>query len=98
MSQTVKINPLTKGQRVSPARASPTRDSAALSVPPIRNYTRTQVTKIRRKAKCSQAAFGIFLNVGKSNVVAWEQGTTKPRGPAARLLDIIDRKGIQALL
>jgi putative transcriptional regulator len=87
-----------KGQRGSPTRTPASRESATVCIPPVPAYTRTQVTKIRRKAKCSQAAFGIFLNVGKSNVVAWEQGTKKPRGPAARLLDIVDRKGIQALL
>ncbi len=72
--------------------------AAAHSAPPVPSFTRTRVRSIRRKAKCSQSTFGILLNVGKPMVVAWELGSKKPRGPAARLLDIVDRKGIQALL
>lgn len=72
--------------------------AAAHGAPPVQSFTRTRVCSIRRKAKCSQTTFGILLNVGKPMVVAWEQGLTSPRGPAARLLDIVDRKGIQALI
>ena len=72
--------------------------AAAHNAPPVPSFTRTRVRSIRRKAMCSQSAFGILLNVGKPTVVAWEQGSKKPRGPAARLLDMIDRKGIEALL
>lgn len=41
--------------------------------------------------------FAAFLNVGKTTVAAWEQGSKKPSGPAAKLLDLVDRKGLDAL-
>lgn len=73
------------------------RDFDARCLPPVPDYTSSEVAKIRRKSKASQAVFGAFLNVGKSTVAAWEQGTKKPSGAAARLLEIVDRKGLDAL-
>jgi putative transcriptional regulator len=73
------------------------REFDALCLPPVRDYTGAQVVKIRRSVKASQAVFAAFLNVGKSTVAAWEQGTKKPSGAAARLLDIVERKGLDAI-
>lgn len=73
------------------------REFDALCLPPVRDFTSAEVTEIRRGAKASQAVFAAFLNVGKSTVAAWEQGTKKPSGAAARLLDIVKRKGLDAI-
>jgi putative transcriptional regulator len=45
----------------------------------------------------SQAVFAAFLNVGKTTVAAWEQGTKRPSGAASKLLEIVDRKGLDVL-
>jgi len=73
------------------------REFDARCLPPVPDYTGAQVAKIRRKTRASQAVFGAVLNVGKSTVAAWEQGTKKPSAAAARLLEIVDRKGLDAL-
>lgn len=73
------------------------RDFDARCLPPVPHFTHAQVIRIRRRAKVSQGVFAAFLNVGKSTVAAWEQGTKKPSGPAARLLEIVSRKGLDAL-
>ncbi len=72
------------------------REFDALCLPPVPEFTSTQVTKIRRKVKASQAVFGAFMNVRKSTVAAWNRDQ-KPSGAAAKLLDLIDRKGLEAL-
>jgi len=73
------------------------RNFDARCLPPVPDFTNLQVIRIRRRAKVSQGVFAAFLNVGKSTVAAWEQGTKKPSGPAARLLEIVSRKGLDAL-
>jgi len=73
------------------------REFDALCLPPVRDYSAADVAKIRRAARASQAVFAAYLNVGKSTVAAWEQGTKKPSGAAARLLDIVERKGLEAI-
>ena len=38
-----------------------------------------------------------MLGIGKTTVQQWERGEKKPSGAAQRLLDIVDRKGLEAL-
>lgn len=67
--------------------------------PPI--YPPAKVQSIRvKKAKMSQAAFAIFLNVSLSAVQKWESPNSgkHPSGPAAKLLQLIESRGIEAVL
>lgn len=73
------------------------REFDALCLSPCPQYTADDVLRIRTKTRASQSVFAAFLNVGKTTVAAWEQGTKKPSGPASKLLDIVDRKGLDAL-
>jgi len=56
------------------------------------------VRRIRQKAQMSQAVFAKLLGTRTTTVRKWEQGQSKPSGPARRLLDVVDRKGIDVLL
>lgn len=71
----------------------------ALSTPPPA-YTPERVAQIRiKKAKMSQSVFSSVLNVTTSTVQKWESpGSGKhPGGAAAKLLQIIEKNGIEAL-
>ena len=72
---------------------------AVCEPPPI--YSPAKVAAIRTgKARMSQAVFAEILNVSVSAVQKWESpGSGKhPTGAAARLLQVIERKGVTALL
>ena len=69
----------------------------ALCLPPVRQYTSDEVQRIRERTNVSQAVFATVLNVGKATVAAWEQGAKSPSGPALKLLDLVERKGLAAL-
>jgi putative transcriptional regulator len=73
------------------------REFDALCLPPLRDYTADDIRKIRNESKVSQAVFAKYLNVKKITVAAWEQGTKKPSGTAVKILDIVERKGLEAL-
>jgi putative transcriptional regulator len=73
------------------------REFDALCLPPLRAYTPRDVRRIRAAARASQGVFAAYLNVGKTTIAAWEQGTKKPSGAAAKLLDLVERKGLDAL-
>lgn len=62
-----------------------------------RELPAAEIRAIRRKTRMSQPVFAAFMGVSASAVAQWEGGAKKPGGPAARLLDIIDRKGIEAI-
>ena len=71
----------------------------ALSSPPP-TYTPERVAQIRiKKAKMSQSVFAGFLNVTTSTVQKWESHVSgqHPGGAAAKLLQIIEKNGIEAL-
>lgn len=41
--------------------------------------------------------FASFLNVKKVTVAAWEQGNKKPSSTAIKILDLVERKGLDVL-
>ena len=45
----------------------------------------------------SQAVFAAVLNTSVSTVQKWEVGEKRPSGPSLKLLNVIERKGVDAL-
>ena len=73
------------------------REIEKLCLPPRRPLRPEDIRRIRMANHVSQAVFAAILGIGKTTVQQWEQGQKKPSGPAQRLLDLIDRKGLAAL-
>ncbi len=74
------------------------REFDALCLPPVRSLSARQIRAIRSRARMSQAVFAAVLNTSVSTVQKWEIGEKRPSGPSLKLLDVIDRKGIEALV
>ena len=64
----------------------------------VPQYTGDRVKELRIRLLVSQAALAIIINTSAHTVRAWEAGKKKPGGQSCLLLDILDRKGIEALL
>jgi putative transcriptional regulator len=60
--------------------------------------TGDDIRAIRERAKLSQAVFASYLNLTVGYVSQLERGAKRPTGPALVLLNVIRRKGIQAIL
>ena len=73
------------------------RQVKALCLPAKREFRPEDIRRIRLANHVSQAVFAAILGTGKTTVQQWEQGQKKPSGPAQRLLDLIDRRGLAAL-
>ncbi len=69
-----------------------------LCIPEVQEYTPEKIVFIRKKFSLSQAALASIFNISPSTVQKWEQGNKKPTGASKKLLDIIERKGIEALI
>ncbi len=69
-----------------------------LCLPEIKEYTPEKIISIRKKLRLSQAALASIFNISASTVQKWEQGNKKPTGASKKLLDIIERKGLEALI
>ena len=74
------------------------REFDALCLPPVKAYTAGEIKRLRTRLRVSQPVFAAYLNVTKSTVSQWEQGEKKPRGASLKLLEIVDRKGLDALV
>lgn len=57
-----------------------------------------QIKLLREQAHLSQAVFAAVLNTSLSTVQKWEVGDKKPSGPSLKLLNLIERKGLEAVL
>ena len=57
-----------------------------------------QIRALREKARVSQAVFAAILNTSVSTVQKWEVGDKRPSGPSLKLLNLVQRKGIEAVL
>ncbi|TVS18717.1 MAG: DNA-binding transcriptional regulator [Gammaproteobacteria bacterium] len=57
-----------------------------------------KIKALREHAHVSQAVFAAVLNTSVSTVQKWEVGDKKPSGPSLKLLSLIERKGLEALL
>lgn len=57
-----------------------------------------EIRAIRERENVSQPVFAAYLNVSRNLVSDWERGVKRPGGPALRLLSIIQRKGLQAVV
>ncbi|WP_206999792.1 helix-turn-helix domain-containing protein [Trinickia mobilis] len=55
------------------------------------------VASIRKAAKVSQPVFALYLNTSVSTVQKWETGAKHPSGMAAKLLQVIQKHGLQVL-
>ena len=73
------------------------RDFDAMCLPPVKEYTAAQIKRLRMKHKVSQAVFAAYLNTSKSTIQKWEQGQKKPNGPSLKLLNLVEKKGLEAL-
>jgi putative transcriptional regulator len=59
--------------------------------------TGEEIRTLRERANLSQAVFARYLNLTAGYVSQLERGIKQPKGPALALLNVIRRKGLEAL-
>ena len=74
------------------------REFDALCLTPIPAYDRLRIRALRERHHISQAVLAAVLNTSLSTVRQWELGDKQPSGPSLKLLNLLDRKGIEALV
>ena len=70
----------------------------AKPLPTAKPISSKQIREIREKANLSQAAFARYLNLTTGYISQLERGAKQPKGPALALLNVIRRKGFEAIL
>lgn len=68
------------------------------AAPATISITPRQIRAMRERARMSQAVFARHLNVTPGYISQLERGAKRPTGAALVLLNVIRRKGIEAVL
>ncbi len=74
------------------------REYDALCLAPVSPYSSEKIRALRERYRLSQAVFAAVLNTSLSTVLQWEIGGKHPSGPSLKLLDLLDRKGLEGLI
>jgi putative transcriptional regulator len=67
-------------------------------LPIIEPLSGAEIRKVRERAGLSQAVFARYLNLTVGYVSQLERGDKRASGATAKLLDVVRRKGIDAIL
>jgi len=67
-------------------------------MPKVAPISAEQIRAMRERARMSQAVFAGYLNVTTGYLSQLERGAKQPTGAALALLNVIRRKGIEAIL
>lgn len=70
----------------------------AICPKPVKAFKPSDIKRLREKLHFSQPVFAVYLHTTASTIRKWEQGETSPTGPALKLLNVIAKKGLQAIL
>lgn len=73
-------------------------DALALDQLAVKAMPPQKIRSLRRQTRLSQAVFAAVLNTSTSTVQKWEIGDKKPSGPSLKLLNLIEKKGLDAVL
>jgi putative transcriptional regulator len=69
----------------------------SLCIPAVPDYSPEQIKSLRERYRISQAVLASLLNTSLSTIQKWEIGEKHPGGPSQKLLNILDRKGLEAM-
>ena len=71
-------------------------DASCLAVPPM--LRPQQIKKLRERLQVSQPVFARYLNTSESTIEKWETGAKQPSGMALKLLAVVQKHGLGALV
>lgn len=74
------------------------KDYDALCLVPVPDYSSESIRALRVRYRISQAVLASILNTSLSTVRQWEIGEKHPSGPSLKLLNLLDRKGLEAVI
>jgi putative transcriptional regulator len=74
------------------------KDYDVLCLVPFPDYSGEAIRGLRERYRISQAVLASILNTSVSTVRQWEIGDKHPSGPSLKLLNLLDRKGLEAVI
>ncbi len=76
------------------------REFDALCLPPVEEFSSSQIKKLRTDNGVSQAVFAMYMNTSVATIRKWEargEARKRPNGTAMKLLNLVEEHGIEIL-
>ncbi|NDE91119.1 MAG: DNA-binding transcriptional regulator [Alphaproteobacteria bacterium] len=73
------------------------REFDASCLTEVKEFSPKQIAKLRKQAGVSQALFATYLNVTTGLVSQWERGEKKPGGASLKLINLVEKKGLEVV-
>ena len=70
---------------------------SCVPLPVLQLMSGEAIRELRERHGLSQAMLAAYIGLSPATVVKWEREEKKPNGAALRLLNLIDRKGLEVL-
>lgn len=70
----------------------------ALCLEPIPPYDSERIRSLRERLNLSQTVLTSVINTSPSTVRKWELGDKHPSGSSLKLLNLLERKGLETVL
>ena len=70
----------------------------ALCLEPVPEYDSQRIRALRDHLQLSQAVLAAVVSGTATNACSWEVGDKHPSGPSLKLLNLLERKGLEAVL
>ena len=64
----------------------------------VPEYSPDEIRALRERLNISQAVLASIINVSPNSIQKWERGAKHPSGPALKLLNLLDRKGLKSVI
>ena len=64
----------------------------------VADYSPSEIKALRQRLNVSQAVLASVINASADSIRKWESGAKKPSGTALKLLNLLDHKGLEAVL
>jgi len=64
----------------------------------VPDYSPDEIRALRERLNISQAVLASIINASANSIQKWERGSKRPSGTALKLLNLLDRKGLESVL
>jgi len=64
----------------------------------VPEYSPDEIRALRERLHVSQSVLASVMNASANSIQKWERGVKKPSGTALKLLNLLDRKGLESVI
>ena len=64
----------------------------------VPSYSPDEIRALRERLNISQAVLASVINASANSIQKWEQGAKRPSGTALKLLNLLDRRGLETVM